>query len=399
MNGNSRSSSIYSDASSRRFTSLPSRNGTQSSTGRPASYTPSYMSGYAPSYVSNIQSRPPMTPEEPSYMPSNYSSFRSPPRRKPVGSSPASTRRSVSLSSSAQTTTQLPPGLLFVFIAASPHSLTTSFLELLLKRQTFSGVVIVGNKEQETAIKELKIAVYALIGRMSRELGVHTYTLETWNEASMEFIVQQATKSGATGIQGVLCTPQYDSSDASSGTDLISLSRETLQQSWDQSVGFLHAICKCMVPQLLSQSQLSEQPPPPPPLPPPTESASKLHNPFLIVAGTTTDTTVTYQIAKSACDALIDFLEKSNRSQNLIVGHADVLLVQEPEPEPEPEPDRGNESNKTSLAEKRTTVLPYVATSGIGYLQEQPQQPIAPSESPTELWGMWAMQNELSDAD
>ena len=260
-----------------------------------------------------------------------------------------------------------------IIAAASLHPSTVSYLELLLKRQVFSSIIIVGRKEKEAAIKQLKIDVYALIGRMQKEYGVHTYAAEAWNEAVLQGIVQDATKNGEIGIHGILCCPEYDNAK-SLDPSINALSSDHLQQSWSLSVGFLHAICQSTLPQLQSRPQFSEY----------SAETRQAQSPFFIIADQATHTAAC-QISKSACDTLVTLVGQAPKSQNLTVGYAEALLIPDPEPIVE--------HNKTSLAEKRTTMVPYISTGGIE------NQSITPSDSPTELWNLWSSSEQFFPGD
>lgn len=357
----SRSSSVYSQQSEKRPTTLDYRNGstngspsttTNGSGRRTASFTPSFMSAHA-SKSSETLSRdrlpnPITIPQRP-----ERSTTPQKPMRKPVGAGEAPPS----------------PGVLLVLTAGALHPSTMFYLEMLLNRQHLSTIVFAGSTAQEAALKQLKMDAYGLIGKMGKETGVLTHTRETWSQAEIETVVQEAIKSGkATGLQGIICCPEIDE-QGTTGADIFELETSQLESSWRQSVAFVHTALKATVPQLLSRCQSS------------SKAANGItsrtpQGPFFLVTGSTPYTAAS-QIAKSACDTLIMQLERSTKPKGLTVGYAEAMLVPEPVRE------------KPKMPEQE----PLEALPGSGMPPEE--QIFTPSESPTKLWNMWALHEDI----
>ena len=103
-------------------------------------------------------------------------------------------------------------GILLCSIAASPHPSTVSYIESMLRKSTYSAIVILGNVEQEAALKQVKMNIYALLGKLSLEVGVYMELKEQWNESNISTAIGNATRSGDS-IYGVLCCPEFGVND------------------------------------------------------------------------------------------------------------------------------------------------------------------------------------------
>lgn len=343
-------SSVSSAHSDHRPAHLDSRNGSRNGS-RHASYTPSYMSNIAAKSTEGLTLRTSQSrdgrPIPPSPLHNNTTQPADTPSKPPEPS-------------------HGPSGLLFVLIANTVHPSTIFFLEMLLHRQNFSGILFAANKSQEAALKQLKMDVYALIGRLRKELVVAVHMKHEWNQAEMEAFAAEATKHG-DGLQGVLCCPEFDEM-GTEDVDIMTLAGDELERSWKQSVSFLHAANKATVIHLLTRCR-------------PLNSTSNgsfartLRGPFFLVTGSTTYTSAS-QITKSACDTIVLQLERATKAQGLTVGFAEAMLVPEPTREPPPKP--GDE-------------LPVLTGT---YDAEHEDYEFVPSESPTKLWSSWALHND-----
>ncbi|KAF2169106.1 hypothetical protein M409DRAFT_20335 [Zasmidium cellare ATCC 36951] len=348
-----RASSVYSESSDHRQTHLDSRNGSRNGS-RHASYTPSYMSNIAAKSTEALTIRTTQSREGGS---------------RPIPPSPlnSTTPQVVDTPSIPPPSPSGPPGLLLVLIANTVHPSTIFYLEMLLNRQTFSGILFVASKSQEAALKQLKMDVYALIGRLRQELVVAVHMKHEWNQVEMETFAAEATKHG-DGLQGVICCPEFDET-GTADVDVLTLGGDQLERSWNQSVSFLHAAIKATAIHLLTRCK---------PVNPASNglSARTRRGPFFLVAGSTTYTSAS-KITKSACDTLVLQLERATQAKGLTVGFAEALLIPEPSREPPPKP--GDE-------------LPVETET---YDAGHEDYEFVPSESPTKLWSSWALHNDL----
>ncbi|KAF2211672.1 hypothetical protein CERZMDRAFT_98101 [Cercospora zeae-maydis SCOH1-5] len=263
-----------------------------------------------------------------------------------------------------------PPGILLVLAASGLHRSILQHLETLLTRQPFAGIVFAARREQEAELKQLKMDTYALIGKLRREVSVETQLKDSWSTTDIEAVRAEATRHGA-GIQGVLCCPEYV--DVVDDLDIFEVEESAMEDSWRQSVTFLHAASKVTVPHLLSRvtevnGSASGKP------------AKGPRGPFFIVANSSTHTSAS-QIAKAASDALVRQLQAATKPKGLTVGHAESLLI----------PDPVRKDNVRPMLE---TVI-----TEPGYSSHAPNYEFSAGESPTKLYSMWAMQEQLGYAD
>ncbi|CAK3741465.1 Hypothetical predicted protein [Lecanosticta acicola] len=350
----SRSSSIYSDQSSQPEQKPPqpdhlnaSTNGsTNGNESRAASFTPSFMSAHASKSSETLSH---------GRLPSNPITIPQKPPRRPVGAN------------AEQVSPRPSPGALLILTSGALHPSTLFYLEMLLRRQNLSSIAFTASNAQESALKQLKMDVYALLGKMGKEVGVTIHTKAEWTQAEIESVVQEATKSG-TALQGIMCSLELDE-DGTAAADFLALETDQLQHSWKQSVAFLHAATRATVPQLLSRCQ------------PGNRSANGISSrtpqgPFFLVTGFTPYTSASH-IVRSACDSLILQLERSTKAKGLTVGYAEEMLI----PEPVPEAPKVADQDQFSVSDRQSIPLE--------------DQIFTPSESPTKLWNMWALQNDI----
>lgn len=341
QNGQSPStSSVYSDQSEPK--PMYARSGLSASS-RPTSRT-----SYTPSYMS--------IPRKPTPTSFDHNAAATPTRSAPAA---------------VEVPAEDPPGALLVLIAGAFMPAVLSHIEVLLSRQPFSTIAIAAISSQEVALKQLKMDCYALIGKLRKEMGVETYSHSKWEQSEFDDTVKQVTRNGGS-IQGVLCCPEL--ADLSEDIDVLELEEKLLHQSWKSSVAFLHSASKATIKPLLSRCKsssngvngaLARQP----------------RGPFFIVANSTTHTSLS-QIAKAASDALVLQVEAAATPKGLIVGYAEAMLI----PEPQQEEDRYNDQSTPSL---RTD----------DYITNGQDSAFAAGESPTKLYAMWALQDQLGNAD
>ncbi|KAF7188527.1 hypothetical protein HII31_10189 [Pseudocercospora fuligena] len=354
--GSIRSSSTYSD-SSQRASYMEHRN-VPSLSSRPT--TGSRPTSYAPSYVSNIVRKP-----TPTSIHSQEPSMRRTSHPIDVPGTPA--RPAPTPSAATDAVPQTPNGALLVLAVGRLHPATLTDLEILLSKQNFSSITIVAGQEHASALKQLKMDTYALIGKLRKETGVTTIINDEWRQSDIEEIIKGVTREGHA-IQGVLCAPEFEHS--ASESSILSLDDSVLEDSLQRSLRFLHTISRSTVAHLLSRCK-----------PNGASINGAFHKtpqgPFFLIAGQEASSPAA-QIAKSACDNLILQLAKATSTQRLAVGYTDALLI--------PEPKKEELSVATNGPDLRAEAYNTTAEDSI----------FAPGESPTKLWGMWALQEELA---
>lgn len=330
----SRASSVYSTESTKRHTAYSEYAESMTSTSsRPLSFTP-------PSYMNTVPPRKPVGKRQPAEPKEVYTAAA--PIELPTARSPPSAPLPVA------------KGLLVIAIAASPHPSTKSYVEMMLKRGTYSGVVMIGNVEQEIELKQLKMSMYALLGKLSLEIGVQMELQTDWTEENISSAISKAVQEGEL-ISGVLCSPSYDGNRPSDG-GILSADQSQLQWPWKYSVGFLHSVAKCTLSKMRTSRDLRRA------------NASS----FLVTEPT--ETTAVSHLYETACENIVTQLQETGGIPGLAIAYAQDVLIPEPEPL--------DTNGKESLSSQAGPVDPDIGE-------------FSPGESPTRLWGMWALQDEL----
>jgi len=261
-------------------------------------------------------------------------------------------RTSVATVKDASDTAPTPAsGLLLLFLAAEVPAEMAQYLDVACKKHSYSGIVVVGLQERETAIKQLKMDIYGMIGKMGRNVSVQTHLMGVIGEEDVTKAVQQTVSSGEE-VRTVICSPSFGSAQAKV-TDILSLEEDELMNSYILSAGYLHAIAKATMPRLLEGS---------------TQSAP---GQFLVVE--TAGSSPAESVNLAACEMLLRQLSIAYVPRGLKVDYAANILV--PEPEREREKTNGDVAPPTN-----------------GYTIAEPE--FTPSESPTKLWNMWALAND-----
>lgn len=262
-----------------------------------------------------------------------------------------------------------PSGVLLVIAASSLHPSILRYLETILLRQAYAGIVLAARQEQEAELKQLKMDTYALIGKLRREMSIETRLQESWSQAEMTSLLDEGTRLG-TGIRGVLCCPEFAVNEVA---DVLHVSEHELQKSWQQSVAFVHSASKTIIPQLLVTAKSTKD----------TangRSVKEPRGPFFLVTSTETRASAA-SVTKAAVDALVQQLAAGTRSTGLTVGHAETALI--------PDPIKNDDL--------KPVLEPVITDEAYGgYVQDSA---FAPGESPTKLWNMWALQEQLDRAD
>ena len=161
---------------------------------------------------------------------------------------------------------------------------------------------------------------------------------------------------GKGDIGGVICSLAHGG-EGSGATDILSVERGDLEQSWRTSVGFLHGVAKATISLLIGRNDADMQ--------------SSL---FLLLESAARSPASL--LSKAACDTLVRQLSAGYASRDLTVDYAENVLIPEPERKP-----------------VKTDRVPSLQTNGFG---AEPAEPsiFTPGESPTKLWNMWALQND-----
>ena len=316
-----------------------------STSSRPTSYTPSYMNA--------IPARKPVTP-----------------RAQANGHSGGSNGATQAVDiASPQTPSRRTPnvkkGSLFIFIAETIHPSTVPYLETMLRRGAYSNIAIIGASEQEKELKGLKIQIYALLGKLSHSsVGVEVKTRDKWTEGEITEVVNEAMKANGVGepINGVLCSPVYGGDEK---PNIMQLSESQLRVPWDQSVGFLHSVAKAAIPNMRTTAGL-----------------------FAVTGSTKQSPISTFY--KSACESLIELLSEDAATNGVAIVHAENVLVPEPEPE-----EKQQEQHQQGHKQAQSNGIQTPAQPGGMYAYERTDDDFAPSESPTKLWNMWALHEQL----
>lgn len=270
-------------------------------------------------------------------------------------------------------------GLLLIVIAGTPSANLKSYVQTALSKGTSIGeVLVLGEKKDEQALKQLKVDMYGLAGSMQRELGVQMEFLqgdvseEVLNEHLGRALKAQrpvggrndsaaAAAAGRKELHGVICDLDNDAQPV----DVLEVDSVVLMNQWLRSVGFVHSIARSTIPLLRVAAHRAAQSTP--------ESGKALKFPIFT-------TTLNPSAANSgsmhnvALRALLDSLNSAG-NREITFGSADILLA------PEPEPVR--QENQSVFAPTN------------GWNDHTPESPA--EESPTKLWGMWSMQQEIGN--
>ena len=342
----SRASSVYSNDSVKRHTYSDYADSMTSTSSRPISFTPSYMN--------KIPQRKPVASARSA---TDMKSVGVPlPIELPTARSPPSVLAPVQVPVPAQA--PVVKGLLVIAIAATMHPSTSSYIEMILKRGSYSGIVMIGRPEQEKELKELKMNIYALLGKLSLEAGVHLALQNEWSSSSISDATAKAFPEIEI-INGVLCCPSYDANLAKN-LDILSVDEDQLQLPWQLSVGFLHSIAKSTLPKMR-----------------PKTNVGRNNNLYFLVTEPT-ETTAISNLYETTCENVVTQLAENSSLSGITVAYAHDVLI------PEPEPLKTNGS--LDLSARAGPMDPDVGD-------------FAPGESPTRLWGMWALQDELGAAN
>ena len=323
-----RATSMYSNGSTEKSADWDYETSTDSSSSRAVSLKPSYMNSV--------------------------------PTRKPVIPKIAPSRQNGTSGATQPVQAPAVKGLLLLAVAALPHPSTVSYLEMMLKRGSYSKIIVIGNTEQETELKQLKMSLYALLGKLSLEVGIHLDLQNSLNESEISSAVSNAVQTGDK-IHGVLCTPAYEG-HSSFGMDIMTLDESQLESHWKTSVAFLHNVARSAIPNFRSENR-----------------TQRLVTGLFLVTELP-ESSSTSLLYRATCDSLIALLADATAANGPTVAYAEKVLI--PELELEHVKRNGKMDRTTRAGPRDTDVGDY-----------------APPESPTKLWNMWALQDELGAVD
>ena len=214
---------------------------------------------------------------------------------------------------------------------------------------------MIGNVEQETELKQLKMNVYALLGKMSLEVGVHLELQNTWSESNISAAVSKAIQDSDV-VNGVLCCPSYDG-NRSVNSDILTVDEDTLQWPWKYSVGFLHGTARSLLPRMRPKTGIGRA------------------NVAYFLVTEPQETTALSHLYETTCENLVTQLAETSGYQGLTIAYAQDILIPEPEPL--------NKNGSLDLSAQAGPIDSDVGAFDPG------------DSSPTKLWGMWAMQDEI----
>ena len=332
----SRASSVYSNNSVKRHTYSEYADSMTSTSSRPISFTPSYG-----------VTVPPRKP---------VGSKRAPSELKGVFTAPSEPVELPTARSPPSPPLPILKGMLVVAIAATPHPSTISYLQMMLKRGSYSGIIIIGSAEHETELKQLKMNIYGLLGKMGLEVAVQVEFKDAWSESEISAVVSRIVGNDEL-VNGVLCSPSYDGT-RSLDSNILTLDESQLALPWACSVGFLHNLARSILPKVRSNMDIRG-------------------NVARFLVTEPTETTAISYFYEAACENLVTQLAETSGNSGLTIAYAQDVLVAEPEPS-----DTNDNLN-----------IPIH-----GGPLDNDSADSAP-DSPTKLWGMWALQDQLEEVD
>ncbi|KAK3067336.1 hypothetical protein LTR53_015859 [Teratosphaeriaceae sp. CCFEE 6253] len=341
----SRASSIYSSDSNRKPTYLDYRSSIDTSSRADST---EIQRDYADSLSSAPSRAPPMPPSNAaaSSRPSSRPSFMNYQSTSPAPSKPVAVPQLRSNGATPVAPAHLGAGgyessrhggTLLVFIVAEVHPQMVQYLQRWLKRWSVSAITVIGTHGYAAEIKQLKMDIYGVIGKLGREVGVQTHLRARLDSDEVSATVSETGED----LRGVLCSISYNSNTTSA--DALGIDGPDLALAWQRSVGALHAVARATMPLLTAKGR-----------------------PGLFLVLESAEQSAVSAINKAACDALLDQLDATYGSSSITIDHVDRVLL----PDAEPAEQHGGVDRVPD-----------------GYYQEDSD--FAASESPTKLWAMW----------
>lgn len=348
--GQRRSSSVYSGVSFTATRLNPNGNGAgkriiPGGHSRPSSHA-SNTQTYVPSYMSHVPSR-------------SHASSLSITVPNGTGSTVSPSQPAAVDFPTSEISIMAPRGQLLVLAAGVIQDSTLPYIEMLVSRQDFSGIVLIASPEQETSLKALKMSCFALIGKLSKEMSVTMHFRDDWSHRGVEQTVQQIAKAGE-GIQGVLCCPASPP-EGTEAMEILKMGPDDLQQAWATNIAFVQSVTLATMDHLLSRCKIGSRKPFRPP-----------QGPFFLLSSPPAYSAAS-QIVKTACDSLVLKLHEATRASGLTVAYAENVLIPDPA---QPE------------AISQATSGPFSQPDEVHYAQQDAEY--ASPESPTKLWALWS---------
>ena len=347
LRSHSMASSLVSTPSSPRHASSPST--TSAASSRPTSYTPSYMNA-------------PVSPRQPS-------------------------------GRSSPTSAAAPKaGLLLVVVADLPDDRLLGYLETLLKRTAYARIGLVGPSSRERELQGVKMSLFGLLGRLAQEVHVKATVQPALHisgaRAALDDILSGPSEAASVEpLRDILCCLAYTAPDPPA-TEVLSIPQEALLAPWDTSTALLHAVAQVTVPLLRAAAC------------PPSE-------PALLIVTDPHASSASHAIARihrAGVDALFATLAQSCAAGASPISfvHAEPLLS--PAAPAPPPKSRARTPLTGAYAGKRRefscngdvkALQLRLAAGGPDRDGERDDgEASGPPESPTKLWGMWALSQD-----
>lgn len=143
-------------------------------------------------------------------------------------------------------------GLLLVILSSHPTPAFSHHVEILYSRRRFTGVTIISSESVQSYAKQLKMDVYALAGKLMREVSVETVVGDVCANGVLESLLERlgiherANKetfvASKSPLAGVLCNISFEDSSSGESTNLLGLSPKQLESSWKASQHHFFAI-------------------------------------------------------------------------------------------------------------------------------------------------------------
>ena len=236
-------------------------------------------------------------------------------------------------------------GLLLVFVPAEVRGEILTYIEQMLGKRRYAGMYVVGLEEHAAGMKQLKMDLYGLLGKLERETSLQVQLVNEWNLDAVQGAVKQAGVSG-DAVRGVLCGIFFEGE----GRDVLDLEESQVIEGWRKTFGLLRSVAKATVPGMVEGRRSDE-------------------GVFLIFEQDSSAPAA--QANRQACRTLLRQVQESYGGRHLLVDLAENVLIAEPDrPVSRAAPHNGH--------------------------ADQEDDGFTPSESPTKLWNMWALHNEIT---
>ena len=294
-------------------------------------------------------------------------------------------------------------GTLLLLTASTLHPRTQTHLETMLRRGSYSNIGILGPSGQLKELKDLKIQIYALLGKLSHSsVGVEVRTWDTQGEGEgNEGVVAALAEiwklfGEGEAVNGVLCQPAYTSPHTGS---LMTLPTPSLRGPWATSVAFVHTVASTVIPRMRANAGL-----------------------FAVTGPVGTSAMEAFY--KSAVESLVEGLGEDAGTEGVALVRAENVLAPEPweregrgQAQAQAQQQRGNggqgynqgqgdgaygyggrgQRHQQQGRPVNGIQIP-AAKAGAGPVQSGGQSPdddFMGGESPTKLYSMWALHEQL----